>query len=294
MNKVFTLKNLGMDIWLLDQLKQAPAPGLTLEELQMLWTSNKRHSGILSRTTLSRHRESIKEWLGIIIHTPDKKHYSIANPEDLALDSLANDLLASVQEYLFLDEYRDLGPAIQPQQIWAGLEYLHPIGDAIRHRNKLKVRYQKFSDDKPYDAILHPYCLKAFQGRWYILAIKENSSHPIQTFALDRTLSLHVLEDQTYDVDNSIDVEKFFIDAFGVWVDPEHNPIQNVIVRVPKWVIKYWKTLPLHHSQRFISEEGDTGIFQFHISMSPDFIGELKRWDVDVENEIQYGTKHFI
>lgn len=283
MKKIMSLKFLTMDVWLLEQLKGSESPGLTLEQLQQRWTSNPRHHGVLSRTTFTRHRESIRDCFNIVIHTPDKKHYSIANPENLSLDSLANDLLASVQEYLFLDEFRDLGSAIQPEQIWVGLEYLHAIGEAIRYNYKLKIRYQKFTDEESYDAILHPYCLKAFQGRWYILAIKEGSKHPVQTFALDRTLTLHVL-DEKYIINKSIDVDKYFKDAFGVWADSKHYPVQDVAIRVPKWVAKYWKTLPLHHSQKLIADDEYCCVFQFHISMTPDFLGELKRWDVDINS----------
>ena len=279
------LKTLALDIWLLEQLREAPAPGLTLEELQRRWKSNPQHTGLLGRSTLTRHRQMLKENFDIVVHTPDKKHYSLANPEKLALDSLANELLASVQEYLFLDDYRDLGDALQPQQIWAGMEYLHAIGDAIRQHRKLRVRYQKFSDDRPYEAILHPYCLKACQGRWYLLAVKEGSEHPVQTFALDRTLSLHMTRD-TFCPDDRLDVRNYFRDAFGVWVDTEHYPARDITVAVTPQVAQYWRTLPLHHSQQSLGQQDGECLFRFHIAPTPDFLGELRRWEArEVKDE---------
>ena len=292
MTGTLSLKQLTLDVWLLEQLRQAPAPGLTLEELKTRWTENPSHEGVLGRTTLTRHRQMIEEFFGVVIHTPDKKHYCIKNPEQLALDTLANDLLASVQEYLFLDEYRDLGSAIQPQQIWAGLDYLRPIGEALRHGYKLHVRYQKFTDAEPYEAILHPYCLKADKGRWYLLAHKETSELDVQVFALDRMTHLTVMETR-FERNPEIDPATYFRDCFGVWRDYERYPVHNLYVVCTERVGQYLRTLPLHHSQKEC--HGDVGNFRFpdskhvfpymffyRISLSPDFIGELCKWDGEI------------
>ncbi len=295
MTGTLTIKQLTLDVWLLEQLRHAPSPGLTLEELQKRWVANPLHEGVLGRTTMTRHRQMIEGFFGIIINSPDKKHYRIANPEQLHLNTLANELLASVQEYLFLDEYRDLGAAIQPAQIWEGLSYLHPIGDALRHHNKLHVRYQKFTDEEPYDAILHPYCLKADKGRWYLLAHKEDSEHQAQTFALDRTISLNAIQ-ETFTPNPEIDPETWFKDCFGIWRDFEHFPVQDIAVACTEQVAHYLRTLPLHHSQQEIGKEQLEGhqkekisdnesctvYFLFHISPSPDFISELLKWGNDL------------
>jgi len=281
MQNSFSLRQLTLDVWLLEQLRAAGDDGLSLEELKTRWSQKPSHKGTIGRTTLARHRKMIEDFFGIIIKSSDKRRYRIANPEQLALDSLANDLLASMQEYLFLDEYRDLGSAIQPAQIWAGMDYLHHIGDAIRERRKLHIRYQKFTDEKPYDAVVYPYCLKASLGRWYLLAVREMDGFPRRMYALDRTLSLHVM-DEKFKKDRSIDVKKYFRDYFGIYVDPEHFPVQNVKVKVPPFVAKYWRTLPLHHSQKEIARDEDSVTFKFHISPSPDFMGELRRWEATI------------
>lgn len=295
MTGTLSLKQLTLDVWLLEQLRTAPHPGLTLEELQQRWSEKPYHEGVLGRSTMTRHRQMIEAFFGIVINSPDKKHYRISNPELLALDSLANELLASVQEYLFLDEYRDLGSAIQPAQIWAGLYYLHPIGDALRHHNKLKIRYQKFTDEEPYDAILHPYCLKADKGRWYVLAHKEGSDHLAQTFALDRTLCLSVMP-ATFEPDPEIDPDTWFRDCFGIWRDFHHFPVCDFLVACTEHVAHYLRTLPLHHSQIEIGKEQVTShhkeqisdnklctvYFQFHISPSPDFVSELLKWGNEI------------
>lgn len=278
MTSKLSLRLLVFDVWLIEQLRNEPACTLTLEDLKLRWSATPHHTEGLSRTTLTRHRQIIKEFLGLIIDSPDKKHYRIANPEQLQLNSLANDLLASLQDFLFLDEYRDLGNAIQPEEILGGLHHLRPIAEAIRHHKKLHVTYQKFTDVEPYKATLHPYCLKASLGRWYVLAEKEDSDQSVQIFALDRIQSLQTMK-QTFRINRSIDPATYFHDCFGIWRDFDKFPVQDITIEVAPRVAHYLRTLPLHHSQREISNCR----FQYHISPSPDFLSELQRWGDDVK-----------
>lgn len=281
MQNTISLKQLSLCVWILQELQKSGDEGLKLAELNLRLVQKTAGIESLSRSSLTRRRKEIEELFGIIVGTPDKKHYRIMNPEQLTLDTLANDLLASVQEYLFLDEYRDLGPLIQPAEIRNGLEHLHTIGDALRNKNKLRIRYQKFSDEQPYDAIVHPYCLKASLGRWYLVGSKEGShqKNDVQCFALDRCLNLRKLE-ETFVPNDVFDPDVHFYDSFGVWVDKENYPVQDITIAVKTDVAKYLRTLPLHHSQKEKSETYQNGWIQFtyHISLTPDFMGELNRW----------------
>ena len=279
-----SLQQLAQDVWLIEELRKASEPGLTLQELQEEWSRRPSGNKPLTRSTLYRHRENIRKLFAIHIDSPDKKHYLITNPDQLSLDSLANDLLASMQEYLFLDEYRDLGCRIQPQEILSGLEYLHPIGDALRNRNKLHIRYQKFIDERPYEAIVHPYCLKAHLNRWYILAHKEGSECPAQCFALDRMQNLRLL-DEHFSPDPTIDPEDVFRDYFGVWINDDRYPVTDIVIAATPHAANYLRTLPLHHSQKTTGKKTADGkiLFSFHIAPTPDFMGELHRWGEEIE-----------
>lgn len=287
MNNAFSLSQLTFDVWLIEQLQRAPYPGLTLEELRQRWITAPSHIGSLSRDKLTTHRQKIKALFGLEISAPNRLHYRIMNPEVLKIDSIANDLLKSIQCYAFLSEYKDLGNLIQPEQIETGSRYLPIIGQALRNKQKLSITYQKFTDVEPYDAILHPYCLKADKGRWYILAYKEGNEHeiPAQCFALDRTLSLS-LTSETFIPNPEIDVAAYFRECFGIWHDYENYPVRDFTISCTERVAHYLRTLPLHRSQvEDTFREGEEGriIFHYHISPSPDFLGELRRWGEEVK-----------
>ena len=280
MKTTHTLTQFKFDVWLIGQLQTAPPPGLTLEELRNRWAQVPGRKGNLSRDMLTAHRHSIEHFLGVEIKAPDRLHYCIMKAKTLALDTLANDLLKSIQNYVFLQEYRELGNLIQPEQIENGSRYLQLIGQALRDKHKLNITYQKFTDTEPYDAILHPYCLKADKGRWYILAYKEGSEKPAQVFALDRTMQLAITPD-TFVPNPEIDIDDYFHDCFGIWHDFETYPVRDISISCTEDVAHYLRTLPLHSSQKEDPfREGEEGhvIFHYHISPSPDFIGELRRW----------------
>ena len=282
MNNSYSFSQFKFDVWLIEQLQSASSPGLSLEELRSRWISRPGHKGSLSRDMLTTHRKSIEDFLGLRIEAPDRMHYRIMNPEVLRLDSLANDLLKSIQNFVFLQEYKELGNLIQPEQIETGSRYLRQIGQALRDKHKLRVTYQKFTDQGPYNAILHPYCLKADKSRWYILAHKEGSDckEPVQIFALDRTLRLDVMS-ETFVPNPEVDVDAFFRDCFGIWHEYDKYPVQDVTISCTEEVAHYLRTLPLHHSQKESPfKEGAEGriIFTYHISPSPDFLGELRKW----------------
>lgn len=283
MKKALSFTQFKFDVWLIEQLQFAPFPGLTLVQLQERWKSMPSHAGTITRDTLTNHRKTIKEFLGLCIEAPDRMHYRITNPETLELNSLANDLLKSLQNYVFLQEYKDLGDKIQPEKIETGAQYLSLIGQAMRDGKKLKIKYQKFVDSEPKEFIVHPYCLKAYKGRWYILGYKEENEHnvPAQTFALDRTLALEIITED-FTPNPAIDASTYFNDCFGIYKDFENYPVQDVTIAVKPYVANYLRTQPLHHSQReqtFASP--DAIYFSYHLSPSNDFLGEIARWRGD-------------
>lgn len=283
MKKALSFTQFKFDVWLIEQLLYAPAPGLTLVQLQEQWRLLPNNTTALTRDTLTNHRKTIKEFLGVCIEAPDRMHYCITNPESLALDTLANDLLKSIQNYVFLQEYKDLGDKIQPEKIETGAQYLSLIGQALRDNKKMKMRYQKFTDGESTTFIIHPYCLKAFKGRWYILAYKEGNKHNklAQTFALDRVLGL-VMTNEDFLPNPEINPSTYFKDCFGIYKDFDRFPVQDITIAVKPYVASYFRTQHLHHSQKektFASP--DAVYFSYHISPSLDFLREIASWRGD-------------
>ena len=207
-------------------------------------------------------------------------------------------LLANLLESRFLEEFQSLGTRIQAIDIPHGHEYLRIIGLAMKRDKLLECRYQKFTDTEPYDCLLAPYVLKAFEGRWYLFALKWNrreemADHPmgikdigLQAFALDRIQHLCCTE-ISFSTYKGFNASTYFKPFFGVYCKEGAKPVK-IVVRAGEDDAHYIRTLPIHHTQR----ETERGVFTLRLCPTKDFKIYMRRyanseWQVVEEETVQ-------
>ena len=139
-----------------------------------------------------------------------------------------------------------------------GLEYVPIIYDALKHRCTQEMTYQSFKAQKPSTFVFHPYVLKEFNNRWFVLGRKPNSRY-INIFALDRIQNLCSLPDVPYVKPADFDVEKYFSEMVGVTRNENEKP-QTVKFWASPMDSPYFITKPVHHTQDVImkNENGET------------------------------------
>lgn len=200
--------------------------------------------------------------------------------EDRNRADFAYMLVANLLEADFLSDFRGLGKRIQPIAIPHGNHHLHRIGKAMAENRLLTITYQKFTDTEPYTCTLEPYTLKAYLGRWYLLARKAEED-ALKHFALDRILKLEVSE-ETFTMDNAFSSKEYYRDFFGIWCDQSLTP-QDILITTTPEQAHYFRTLPLHHSQREIEpllhpNGGTECRFMLHMCVTPDFEMEMRKY----------------
>lgn len=193
-------------------------------------------------------------------------------------------LMASALEDNFMKTFRNLGPRFQAPSIYFGGGYLRTIGEAMNRNWLLRVTYQKFSDVEPYDCILAPHVLKAYEGRWYLFALKWNmgdsfTDNPLgsegiglKTFALDRMLKVDVIN-VTFNLMKDFDATTFFKPYFGVCCDRDAKPVK-IRIYASEGDAHYIRTLPLHHTQKEIKKN----IFEVTLVPAKDFDIYMRRY----------------
>lgn len=189
-------------------------------------------------------------------------------------------LIANLWESEFLNDFRQLGNRIQPLVIPHGNQYLHRIGTALMENKTLELTYQKFSDTEAYTCTVLPYALKAYLGRWYLLARKSDEDMP-KHFALDRILSLCPME-ESFVPDPNFDSTEYYKPFFGIWCDQSLTP-QDILITTTPEQAHYFRTLPLHHSQQELSPllhpDGTQECrFLLHMCITPDFEMEMLKY----------------
>lgn len=132
-----------------------------------------------------------------------------------------------------------------------GHHLLSDLALAIKNKKVIHLKHKGFERDKALDHILHPYLLKEFRNRWYVIGWLEAVKR-IRTFGLDRIVEMEVLTDKKYRDNTDFNPDDFFRYVFGISM-PDGKPVKAVL-SFTEAQSKYIETKPLHHSQKIVKE----------------------------------------
>lgn len=133
-----------------------------------------------------------------------------------------------------------------------GLEFLDILYQSIIQQRAIKMTYQSFKARQSNSFDFHPYLLKEFRNRWFVLGIRKKNE-PIITLALDRILDINP-SDIFYIVKEDFNAEAYFKDVIGVTVEENQEPVK-VVLCVSHKHANYVVTKPLHSSQKVIAKD---------------------------------------
>ena len=118
---------------------------------------------------------------------------------------------------------------------------------SISHRQVVKLRFHVFaSPDEKRVATVHPYLLKEYNRRWYLLSATEPDMRMF-TFSLDRideVIPQPAFKYKPYDGD----IDEWFDDIIGITLI-KSNPVRRITFFVSDASASYVATKPLHDSQ---------------------------------------------
>lgn len=257
-------------VWLVDTIKRYGR--ITRRELDECWQRSPYSQGRpLSRRTFCNHRDAVEELFNIRIEC-DRNSYEYYIAEgDPHNESMTNWLLNSAAMNNVLSESRHVSDRIFLENVPSAREHLSLIIEAIKDPRAIRFTYQTFSRVNPTPGImLEPYLLKIFRQRWYVAGrnVKEDT---VKTYALERMTDVNLLPDR-FTFPEDFDPESYFNDSFGIMVD--RSEVRDVALRTDKRQAKYFRALPLHHSQQEMVHD-DFSIFRYHIRLTQDFVQEL-------------------
>jgi len=137
-----------------------------------------------------------------------------------------------------------------------GLQYLDQLYQAIINERPLNILYKSFKSRATNTIPFHPYLLKEYRNRWFILGITKKGQ-PLLNLALDRIEDLSP-SSIPYIKYTKGDIKDYFRDVIGVSVNPNDKP-EHIQLFVDRTNAPYVLTKPLHHSQQIL-ETSENGI----------------------------------
>ena len=271
-------------VWLLDTIYRAGESGITFDEINDKWQRYDLLSEgrIYPKRTFEQHKEEIQETFNVEIYCDRKTNrYYISDREELKNQSLIlRWLINTFNLNNIIGQSKSLKDRIGLEDIPAGQDYLIDIIDLMNNSYSFDMEYQKFyADEKKLYHNMEPYGVQIFQRRWYVLA-RNPENDTLHTYSLDRITSLKK-NDGTFKMPKDFSISDFFSDCFGIIKDATQK--QHIVLRANAFQAKYLKTLPLHESQRIVSEDDNFTIFSYDLRPTFDFKQKILSYMGNVE-----------
>ncbi len=151
-------------------------------------------------------------------------------------------------------------------------KFLMPLFKAISERQVLNVKYFNFFEDSE-DLILHPYYLKQYWRRWYLMARREGEKE-VEPFALDCIVEIQENKKVKFK-GTKTSFKKYFKHLVGVTMPPETN-VEHIELQVDASLVPHLLAMPIHESQTIrINEDGKSAIATLDVMINYELVQEL-------------------
>ncbi len=146
-----------------------------------------------------------------------------------------------------------------------GSDHLPILLACIKQRQVITLEYLKFTAKASSNYELHPYLLKEYRGRWYLIAY-DPKKKDYRTFGLERMVEIAPSKER-FDVNNDFNPDRFFKHSIGI--TEADTDAKEIVLRCNDQLKHYLLSQPLHHSQEQIGESND---FKLHVLVSYELI----------------------
>lgn len=178
--------------------------------------------------------------------------------------SWMNDMLIKIEETFKFKAKVSNVVSFEQNPYLKGLEFFTELFHAIINRQVLTINYNSAFKEIS-DIVIHPYHLKEYNKRWYLLgyAPTHKGGRPVIILSLDRIICIENANDEYID-NTSIDFDEHFDDVVGVTI---HNgkQVESIKLKVDLNRYNYIVTKPIHHSQRVKERTADYVVIELRL-----------------------------
>ncbi len=160
-----------------------------------------------------------------------------------------------------------------------GQKWLYKLYQLIKQKETSSIVYQPFGR-KSKSRIISPQLLKEYKNRWYLLSY-DHQQDDNRVYALDR------IKDITPSISPYVELEKasakkYFDQVVGVSVIKERQ-VEKVVFEVYGIQIDYFKSKPLHPSQKLLRQETGQATFQIEVIINYELMSELMSYHMNLK-----------
>lgn len=144
---------------------------------------------------------------------------------------------------------------IEKNERLVGIHWVDKLLQAIKSETAINISYQSFKARKPSTSTYHPYLLKEYRNRWFLLCAG-NKKKNILILALDRMKEIELNKETDFYPPTDWVPQDFFSDVVGV-TKSLNQKTSKVILKIDRSNAPYVLTKPIHSSQKLLKKEDD-------------------------------------
>ena len=179
------------------------------------------------------------------------------------------DKLVEAVNVYHLPEYKDIRNFIEFEQVeyTKGTDHLKELINTIKNKSVIKIEYHSFTSKKNTFHTVHPYHLKEYRNRWFLIGYNEIYSD-IRTYGLDRLIGIQP-ENSIKFKDVGFDAQKYYENVIGISVSGK-KPVE-IQIAFSELQTQYIESQPLHKSQEFVKKLGNRFVYKFYLVPNYEF-----------------------
>lgn len=165
-----------------------------------------------------------------------------------------------------------------------GIDLLQQLYEAISRQQVIGFVYQPFNQQGPLNMVMHPYVLKEYNRRWYVVGLSEPQK-AIWVCALDRFKGEPKVKGLAYigPGEAGFDPLKYFADVIGPTVMSE-SPVEEVDLKFRADRVPYIITKKLHPSQELLKTFKDgSASFRYRLRYNRELLALILGFGADVK-----------
>ncbi len=146
-----------------------------------------------------------------------------------------------------------------------GLDFIETLYQSIIQKKAIEICYQSFKAKSANEFTFHPYYLKEYRNRWFVLGVKSKNA-PVLTLALDRIVSIKESL-VNYIAAKNFNVNEYFQQVIGVTVEA-NGRAEEVVLFADRETAPYILTKPIHQSQIILDTQPRGVTFSIRVQLN--------------------------
>ena len=169
--------------------------------------------------------------------------------------------------------------AFEKSPYYKGNDFFDAVLHAITNKQSLRITYRKFADDHDDVHVLHPYFMKEYRGRWYVLGFSE-ARESIITLGLDRIIKLNQ-SNVLFKENKVLKPKEYFQHTLGITLGK--GPVEEIELWFSLVQAPYIKTQHLHHTQKTVRDDNEGLVISLKLIPNPELTQLLLSYGAEVK-----------